>query len=216
MKKTGFLLMMIMLISPAFGQDYYENRDINTLFGDHNVSNGGYGSISINYGQIGTNQYGELKDAIIFGARGSWVIGHWFALGVGGNAFVNDFHEEEVHGITQNVNLSGGYGGLILEPIILPKLPVHLSFPVLIGAGGVAYVSSLYPQSWEDPSLFAEDTSPFLVIEPGVELEFNIVRFFRLSIGGYYRMTSELQLLNTEVDALQGWSYGVTLKFGKF
>lgn len=190
----------------------YSNDEFKTLFGDRHVSHGGYGAFTINYSQI------DGKDAMVMGARGAWVIGHGFALGFAGNGFLNDYSYNPNIAGGRNVNLAGGYGGLLLEPIIFPKFPVHISVPVLIGAGGIAYTSTFnpYPYEYEDFDLFVEDATGYFVFEPGLEIEINVVRFFRLAIGGYYRFTSNINLYDTPQDVLNGWSAGVTLKFGKF
>ena len=96
-----------------------------------------------------------------------------------------------------------------------PRFPGHVSLPVLIGVGGVAFTSTDPNNDWEE-DYFVEDSEAFLLIEPGVELEMNVTRFFRFSIGGYYRYTTELDLLNTKSDVLNGFSFGVNFKFGKF
>ena len=214
MKKSVISLLMTLTVITVSGQDYDEDRQISTIFGDRHISNGGYGAITINYSQIGTDENNKAKDAIVIGGRGSWVIGHAFAFGIGGCGFLNDFHYSST--MDNNVNLSGGYGGLYLEPIILPRIPVHLSLPVLIGVGGVAYTTSSNLYNPHDNNIYVEDASPFLVVEPGAELEFNIIRCFRIAIGAYYRFTTDIQLLNTDTDVLNGLSAGVTLKFGKF
>ena len=203
-------MVTILILSPVFGQDegFYGDDDVKTLFGNGYVSHGGYGSFSVGYSEI------DAKDALTMGARGAWVIGHWFALGFAGNGFLNDYHYDR--GLSRNVNLSGGYGGLLMEPIMLPRFPVHISFPVVIGVGGIAYTTSYTYSEWSDPEYFVEDATSFLVLEPGVELEFNVVRFFRIAIGGYYRYTSDISLINTPPDVLNGYSGGITLKFGKF
>jgi len=212
MKRLAILLMMTISISPVFSQDnggfYDDDDDVKTLFGDGYISHGGYGSFSIGYSEI------DRKDALTMGARGAWVIGHWFAMGFAGSGFLNDYHFN--NNLSRNVNLSGGYGGLLLEPILFPKFPVHISIPVVIGAGGIAYTTSYSYTEYYDPGYFVEDASSFLVVEPGVELEFNVVKFFRLAIGGYYRTTSKIDLYDTSEDVLNGFSGGVTLKFGKF
>ncbi len=190
----------------------YSNDEFKTLFGDRNVSHGGYGAFSMNYSQI------DGKDAMVMGARGAWVIDHGFALGFAGYGFINDYSFNPSLAGGRNVNLAGGYGGLLMEPIIFAKFPVHLSIPILVGAGGIAYTSTFnpYPYDYEDFDLFVEDATGYFLIEPGIELEINVVRFFRLAIGGYYRFTSNIQLYDTPQDVLNGWSAGVTLKFGKF
>lgn len=186
--------------------------EFKTLFGDRNVSHGAYGALTINSSRI------DSKDALQLGARAAWVIGHSVALGMSGSAFVNEYSRNPDLPGNRNVNLTGGYGGLLIEPIILPKFPVHISIPVLIGAGGIAYTSVYdpYPYDYENFDPVVEDASGYLLAEPGVEVELNVVRFFRLAVGGYYRFTSDIHLYDTPPDVLNGWSFGVTLKFGKF
>lgn len=214
MRAMMMFILLAFLLYPLKAQEdkdleYKERRDeVMTLFGDHNVSHGGYGAITIGYSQI------DNMDAIIMGGRGAWIIGHWFAIGFGGLGFINDMHYNAVLG--QNVNLTGGYGGLVMEPIILPKIPVHISTPVLFGVGGIAYMSSYGSLDWDQPNYLTEDATSFVIIEPGVEVEFNIVKFFRLALGASYRYTSEIDLYDTYPDVLNGLSYNISLKFGKF
>jgi hypothetical protein len=185
-----------------------KQKEINTLFGDEYVSNGGYGAFTIGYSEI------ENLDAIIIGGRGAWIIGHWFALGLAGTGFINDVHNNSQ--LNQDVNLSGGYGGLLMEPIILPWFPVHISVPVLFGAGGIAYVTGYESDDGNEPPVYVEDATSFVIFEPGAEVEFNIVRFFRLSAGVSYRFTSVINLYDTSTFPLNGWAGNVTLKFGRF
>ena len=183
--------------------------EIQTLF-DPRSGSGGYGAITIAYTQI------NGRDAMLMGGRGAWVIGHGFGLGMGGYGFVND----PIYNATDDLNYSlvGGYGGLVMEPIIMGWFPVHLSLPILIGAGGVANTS--YSADWYDPyeywDGYLEDATAYFVAEGGVELEFNLVRFLRLSLFGTYRYTSDILLENIPTDALRGWNYGITFKFGSF
>ena len=182
---------------------------VQTLF-DPQAGNGGYGAFSIGYTKINN------RDALLMGGRGAWVIGHGFGLGMGGYGFVSDPVYNPVDEL--NYALAGGYGGLIMEPILFGWFPVHLSFPILVGAGGVANTS--YSANWNDPyeyyDGYVEDASAFFVAEAGVELEFNLVRFFRLALFGTYRYTSDIIMDNTAADALRGWSAGMTFKFGSF
>jgi hypothetical protein len=215
MKNAITLIICASLLIPSLNaqnETDYSNDEFKTLFGDGNVSHGGYGALTINYSQI------DGKDAMVMGARGAWIIGHSFALGFGGSGFINDYSFNPNIAGGRNVNLAGGYGGLLMEPIIFAKFPVHISIPILVGAGGIAYTSTFnpYPYDYEDFDLFVEDATGYFLVEPGIELEINVVRFFRLAIGGYYRFTSNINLYDTSPDVLNGWSAGVTLKFGKF
>lgn len=202
---------LLNLLSAQESEDLvYEKKqnDIKTLFGDQKIVHGGYGAFTMGYSEI------ENLNGITIGGRGAWIIGHWFAFGLGGTGFVNDVSYNSF--LAQNVILSGGYGGLLLEPIILPWFPVHISIPVLFGAGGIAYVTSYGSDTGYEPPTWIEDATSFVILEPGADLELNIVRYFRLSLGISYRLTTEINLYDTSTFPLNGWSGNIALKFGKF
>lgn len=196
-------------------------EEYRTLFQSDKITNGGYGAILMNYSQI------DGKDAFLVGMRGMWIINHGIGIGVGGYGFANDLQYDNPPGTSPtDYSLAGGYGGLIIEPIIGAKHPVHVSFPVLIGAGGVAYIRqywNTYPQYPDEYNYYTEDATAYFVLEPGIELEFNMVKFFRIGLGAYYRYTSDVNLSawngtdysNVSPD-LKGFSFGLSLKFGKF
>ncbi|MCK4664165.1 MAG: hypothetical protein KAT68_14955 [Bacteroidales bacterium] len=220
MKKITYIILALLLSTSVFSQveepEEVEKQkkpkkersdEIQTLFGNVD-SHGGYGAITLNYSQI------NKKDALVIGGRMAWVIGHNMAVGLGGVGFFNDFTYDTV--FNKNMNLQGGYGGFFMEPIIMAKFPVHLSFPLFLGVGGIAYVSDnnyLEDDNWEN---FVEESTAFVVVEPGVELELNMFKYFRLAFGTYYRYTSNIDLIDTKKDVLHGLSYGITLKLGKF
>ena len=57
---------------------------------------------------------------------------------------------------------------------------------------------------WGDPyhgNQYAYDA--FFVIEPAVELEFNLARFFRLAATVSYRYTSDINLFRTELERIK-------------
>ena len=156
------------------------------------------------------------KHALQFGGRGSWVIQHSFAVGFGGSGFMNEYHYDIV--MDKDVFLTGGYGGIYLEPILFPRSPVHLAFPVLLGAGGVSFISH-NDVEWD--SNFVEDYDAFLIIEPGVDIELNLTRFMRVGLGATYRIPTSFDVGQSPVgsvdaESLRGMTYNVTFKFGKF
>jgi hypothetical protein len=212
MKRVVFILLLLYVSIYSFSQvledkssEKRKDDEIRTLI-EKSDDIGGYGGLSVLYSQI------DAKDAFVFGARGGLIMGHIFALGIAGTGFLNDSHLDNI--LDRNVSLAGGYGGMFFEPIIFPRFPVHISVPVLIGIGGVAY-TSVEIGEWEN-DYFVEDSETFLVAEPGIEMEMNITKFFRFSMGAYYRYTSEIELMNTDKDVLNGFSFGVNFKFGKF
>jgi hypothetical protein len=114
-----------------------------------------------------------------------------------------------------------GYGGVLLEFIALPKKAIHLSFPVLIGAGGANlgakyYVgqSDYYPEGVATYDYI--ENSGFFIVEPGVYLELNMTKFFRLSAGGTYRFISGTDMVRINNNDLSGLTFSFALKFGSF
>ncbi len=211
MKTINIILVLIFISGSLFGQhenyDLEENKqdEFKTLFGPH-TGNGGYAGISVGYTQVND------IDAVNFSGRGGIIIGHSLAMGITGSGFVSDYFYD--YEINEEVNIAGGYGGFFIEPILFPKFPVHLSFPATFAVGGMAY-SRRYDDGDEWDNL-VEDTEVFLLAEPAAELEFNLTRYFRLALATSYRFTTDLQLVNTPSDALEGFNYQLTLKFGKF
>ena len=127
-------------------------------------------------------------------------------------------YEKTINGYSDKYILAGGYGGLLIEPIIGAFKPVHISIPMLIGAGGATYMDE-YGKTYDDPFYpkpYYYYSDAFFVFEPGVEIELNMVKFMRLAFGGYYRFTSGLDLEDTKSNMMNGFSTGITLKFGKF
>lgn len=183
-----------------------EDQKIHTIF-KKEKRDGFYGSISAGYSPI------DNKDGMTFSSRGCWIMDHFFSIGIGGTAFINNL-EEIPFGISSNTNdetsLSGGYGGIILEPILLPLKPIHLSFPILIGAGGAGTFTDYTYFSTYSINDF------FWVVEPQAELELNLTRWFRLSFYGGYRYTSDLNIDGISTDALRGYTVGITAKMGLF
>jgi hypothetical protein len=206
MKQLFILIFLGLGVLCASAQENNDNQ-ISTIF-SKNRSNGGYGALSFNYTQI------DGKDAFLMGARGSWIIDHSFAIGLGGCGFVNDVNYHSWLHNELNNNLAGGYGGLYLEPILAPRMPVHISFPILLGVGGISKVQDA--GNWDNLLFDDTESDAFLVFEPSVELEFNMTRHLRLAGSIGYRYTSDVQLQDFNPDILRGTNIGLILKFGKF
>ncbi len=226
MKKTivSFLLIFLSGTLVVIAQEETEGAEIKkekdrsevqTIFQEK--SGGHYIGFSFNYVEI------EDQHGMQFGLRGGWIAGHGLAVGLGGKLFFNESKDDDYYLPVETANFIGGYGGLLIEPIILPRFPVHLSFPVLAGVGGIAYSF----EEWEFRDSFIEDSDFFLVIEPGIEVEFNILKHFRVALGVYYTLTSDIKLDYAETfpgidsrivppNVIRGFNMGITLKLGKF
>lgn len=203
MKHLFFLIFIGLGVLCASAQENNDDQIATIL--SKNRSNGGYGALSFGYTQI------DGKDAFLMGARGSWIIDHSFAIGFGGNGFVNNVNYNNWRDNDLDYNLAGGYGGLYLEPILMPRLPVHISIPVLFGVGAVAQVENHEDWTYDDSR-----SDVFLVFEPSVELEFNMTRHLRLAGSLGYRFTSKIEMVDTNPDIMEGANIGLIMKFGKF
>lgn len=187
--------------------------EIKTLAPAEKLARGGYFGLTTHYSRI------KGKDAFSVGTRFGYLMNHVFTIGFSGSGFVNDIPFDNILPGRQ-VYLQGGYGGLLLEPIIAGKHPVHLTFPLMIGGGGVLYnEESFYLDMGEDDAYQdweVLDSDVFFVVEPGVNLEFNITSYFRIGLETKYRYVNGLLLLNTSANMLNGWSGGLNFKVGKF
>lgn len=219
-RRILILLFMVTssIIANAQNEDDYvvidnseKPSEISTIFG--NVDDiGFYGAINTSFGVY------ENIDMYELGFKLACIIDHSFAIGFAASAFANNLDMDYVvNNSTITTDLVGGYGGLLLEPIILPKLPVHISVPILIGVGGVSYTDNIYYDNVTDEFVYtSEDADAYFMLNPGLEVELNVFKFMRLGIGAYYRYAIGMDLDQVSKDALNGLSAGVSLKFGNF
>ena len=212
--------MFAISISGLHAQD-----EMQTVFGnpDKKTEHGGYGAFTMGYTKI------DNQSAVIMGGRAGWLIDHHFTLGFAGYGFFNNLDESSQANSYDDRSLAGGYGGLFMEAIIAPNYPVHVTFPVLIGAGGAtAQYGNIWDEYYWQSYNYYYNSDAFFVVEPGVELEVNVLKFFRLALGAKYRFTSGLNLyydyyddgnyIQEKVDpnALNDFTFDLSLKFGWF
>ncbi len=212
--KRFALVLFISFPLVLLGQQ--EKEEYKTLFEGQSL--GGYGAISGGYAPINED------NAVVFSARGGIVLGHAISLGIGGTGFVTDYQYNPQ--LQKKACLSGGYGGGFIEIIVFGRSPVHLSIPLFGGLGGAAY------STWENEGTYEVEqensiveTAVFGVLEPGVELEFNLTPFVRMALYGTYRFATNIDIIEiidgqsvqlVSEDALNGYSVGLIVKFGQF
>jgi hypothetical protein len=164
------------------------------------------------------SEYSQVAGYDAFGAGGTFALiaNHGLAIGFSGKGFFTEPYKVTPSSNT-SYNYTGGYGGFLIEPIIFPKYPVHVSFPILLGAGGIARsILTNYNYPYEYTQVYVENAEAFLIAEPGVEIEFNVARWMRLALGGSYRFTTALEPAIFESNPMDGFTAGFSMKFGKF
>lgn len=211
------LLLLSLIAIPAFAQR--DDRPMRTLLSKgQDIAHGGWGGPSAHFTRM------LDQDALLVGARGGWIINHRLTIGLAGHGLVtyvgNPAYDAYLHDIGRTPGhrsrFDMGYGGLLIEPVVAYSAPIHISLPVIIGAGGCAY-------SWDgqtggdfDPRFYSDDAQAFFVVEPGIDLELNVIPLLRVGVGASYRYTSDLDLPGTAKDALHGLNLGVNVKVGRF
>jgi hypothetical protein len=217
MKHLFLMLVIIVFATQSMAQqiikidDFEEpvkaDNEIQTIF-KRNKRDGFYGAVSMGYSPINNNH------GLVLSARGCWILDQWFTIGLGGTALSNSMNYDDVlldNYTYDKTYMAGGYGGFIIEPILAPRKPIHLSFPILIGGGAAALIEE---DSQMMPYSNVEDV--FFVVEPGIELEVNFTKWLRVAVFATYRYTTDIEIKDVRDDALRSYSTGLTFKAGLF
>lgn len=205
--QKSLLLILISLVGVlGFAQEdenYLEFNDRN------NVVHGVYLGLSMRYGQI------EDADTYMGGFKIAYVANQQFEVGFEGNFIYSD---QDVFNTTlsRREDLIGGYGGLHLEPIFFSKSRVNLSFPLLIGGGAIGVIDARVNEQDFEENLTEDDFDFVFVAEPGINALFNINRYLQIEAGIRYRLSSKLNLVNSPVERINGFSGGIGIKVGVF
>lgn len=208
--KLAFLLTFLCTTFTGFAQDEPKDQSDDYLeFNDRkNVVHGVYLGLNMRYGEV------DGKDTYMGGLKLAYVANQQFEAGFSGNFLYSDQDFFDTAS-GRREDLIGAYGGLHLEPIFFSKSRVNLSFPLLIGGGGVGYIDDDFDDDFEE-ELDEDDFDPFFVAEPGVSALFNISRYLQIEAGLKYRFTSKVTLRADGVNNLNGFSAGIGLKVGVF
>jgi uncharacterized membrane-anchored protein len=85
-----------------------------------------------------------------------------------------------------------------------------------LGAGAWQVVDKDFFINNPADSEFTIEKSVFFVIEPGIEVEVNVTKNFRLGAGVTYRYISGTQLENLADEELSGTTGMISFRFGRF
>ena len=204
-----FFILLILLVCQTKAQDYTnaDHGQIKTLLGQH-MKLRGFGSVDLK-----VSQWNE-ESTLLVGGHGGVIINDKLIIGLGGYGITTRSKFTGLNG-QEDLYLCGGYGGLLLGYSILSREIFHVNFPILFGGGGLDVLEdrdNIITNGFDN----IIETTGFFIVEPGVELEINIARFFRFAIGGTYRFIEGVDLDNVSTSQLNDWSTHVSFKFGKF
>lgn len=194
MKTISLTLMLVCLISASA---YAYDR---TFISDQ-TEVGGYVAATARYIEV------KEESGVLVGGRIAIVVNHVFSAGVGAYGSVAEPTPEDLTGLE---DLEIAYGGLFLEYTFKPHAVFHISVPVLVGAGQTRFAGD-----YVDPES-EEDSDTFFVVEPELNLEFNITRNWRLDLGVGYRHVNGTDFAEITDEDQSGVNWAFTMKIGAF
>ncbi|HTJ50799.1 MAG TPA: hypothetical protein VL443_15160 [Cyclobacteriaceae bacterium] len=208
--KTKLYAILLLLAASSIGY----GQEIKSLLGGGAVhTSGGYGALTNKFTRIG-GHYANMG-----GIYGGWYVNHKFMIGVSGAAVTNDIPVPAQYSTVPFEKLSYEYGqcGMITEYVVGSNRAFHVGFQLFSGAG---FTTQYNRYSKDDYHSFnsdkGRDTNWFFVAEPGVNIEMNIFKWMRLCPGISYRKAYGSEGLGLKDKDIDGATYNVSLKFGKF
>ncbi len=217
MKKIITLLVLALVVQVSFAQEEKQEEkknkrdDINTIFTKDNLKiTGGYIAPELKFGYV------HEDASMLLGGKIGMTFNDKFTLGVGGYGLVNNSNFEINDNPTDPARIGMGYGGLAMEYTFFSNKKIHFSIPVILGVGGI-YIyeddGDYFNSTWDE----IENTAA-LVIEPGVNIELNLFKFFRVDLGASYRLVSQtdLPISGLSDEDLSDLTINATFKFGFF
>ena len=160
----------------------------------------------------GTDQlYGGLKAALLFNQH--------YAFGLSFGSFLTEAVADAPgsQGDSVGLNTVMMYGGFYLDYITSFNAPVQISFPTVIGGGGVLLLEKMEP----NPVSGIQDErvvegGVYFVLEPAVNLEINLTRTIRIGMGGGYRF-----IINSDMERFSDKDFSAptlnfNIKFGLY
>jgi len=165
-------------------------------------SNKTYGVATLKLGSI------RNSSATYAGGRGGWVLDGNYGIGIGGYWLLNNL-KARVPDTSGDSRMMVSYGGLDLEYLVPLDSSFRISAQALVGGGAVGYTEGRYtnPRPHYDP---------FVVFEPGVNVEADLTRVFRFVVSGSYRLVGRLSSRIATNSDIAGPTFGVSIKAGFF
>ena len=215
MKKIFTFVLLALMVQVSFAQEKKQEEqkgkrdDINTIFNKDNLKvTGGFIAPSIKVGTI------HEDASMLLGGKIGMTFNDKFSLGLAGYGLTNNSNFDINDDPLNPARIGMGYGGLNLEYTFFTNKKIHFSIPVLVGVGGI-YIyeddDDYFNNEWDEI-----ENSAALVIEPGIDIEMNLFKFFRVGVGASYRMVSQTDLVYLSDEDLTGYTVNATFKFGFF
>ncbi|MDP2235879.1 MAG: hypothetical protein Q8J88_05560 [Bacteroidales bacterium] len=186
--KLKCLVVVILFIHTAsFGQ---EESTYKTIFDSNNsVRISGFGGPIVEFSSV-INEF-----AVSNGGGGGVIINNFFIGGYGMGLSTNHYkdisyvHPTSSSGLPivySNERINFGHGGFWLGGSLKPNEAVHLALSTKLGWGSISLADEDYNSAF---TLYSFKDEVF-VVQPQIEAEFNITRWFKMNFGLGYRFVA--------------------------
>lgn len=177
-----------------------------TLFGSGPVEHGGYGAIATKF----TGIDGDF--GLLVGGQAGWIFNHRLVLGGAAYGLATEHKTNSRDWDGTRLYLGMSYGGGIISYISNWDKLAHPTFDLLIGAGELSL-----ERRWNHHDNYETvDRDAFFVLEPGVNVEVNVVWWMRVAAGLSYRHISGVTDFGYDSGDFSGVAGSLVFKFGRF
>jgi hypothetical protein len=142
------------------------------------------------------------------GLRTAYMFNDNFALGLAAYGMGWDGSNGDNRILNDDRQLTGGYGGVLIEYRLLPQYVLHGVFDTTIGGGAIC------TRSTRDDD--CEDGRGFGFVEPTANLELNVTDYMRVTLGGGYRFAFASERDGISGSDLSGFVGRTNFEFGWF
>jgi hypothetical protein len=147
--------------------------------------------------------------APLIGIRAAWLANRSFGLGFAFNGTLNQL-DEKLHYKGRAI---GFYGGLLTQYVIASNHVVHGFIDTTIGGGQTCRQTGAVDG---DPDKDDCHGKGFFLVEPMANLEINVARFLRVSLGAGYRVAVASNANELSSSQISGFVGKTSLEFGRF
>lgn len=216
MKQIFTFLLLALIVQVGFAQEEKteEKDEMNTFFTKDNFKfTGGYIAPELKISNIHEDM------GLLFGGKFGFTFNDNLTIGLAGYGLTTKSNFNIQNPVMSSISLipvriGMGYGGLSMEYTIFSNKLVHFTIPVVVGAAGI-YIYEDDGDFFHDNFDDIENTAAF-VVEPGINVELNLFKFFRVDLGASYRLIQCTGLMYLQDEDLSDLSVNATFKFGFF
>ena len=202
MKRFVFVLFFFMLLPSLWAEEMKETA------ADKPSNSGAFGGPVLKMTRI-NDVFG-----LMVGGRAGWIYKHTYAIGGGLYGLLRDIEMEVPDSPEREFEFA--YSGLELEYIIAPSQDVHLSVQTLVGFGGLTDRYRRFDSYYYDEfSRFGGPDDSFFIIEPQLNIVWNMKTYLQIYFGGSYRYIRGVEIEGLDNSDLNGYSVVVTFRFGR-